>query len=155
VTLHSGRIPVGFGRGIKTRGRPFSVKAHLKECIVEVKAEENCLPHALIIAIAKVDNDQNYTAFRKGRKIHSVDQTLQQETGLDLNNGAEIPELINFQEHFRDYKILVYQGLDCDDIIFETQFDSSKRLNLSYDDVESHYHVIANLTGAMSKKVRM
>jgi len=27
---------------------------------VEVKAEENCLAHALIIAIARVENDANY-----------------------------------------------------------------------------------------------
>jgi len=32
--------------------------AHLKRIIVEVKAEDNCLDHALIIAIAKVDNIQ-------------------------------------------------------------------------------------------------
>ena len=49
-------------------------------------------------------------------------------------------------------QIVVYQCLGCDDIIFEGQVDSSKRLNLLYDDVERHYHVIANLTGAMVKR---
>jgi len=40
----------------------------------------------------------------------------------------------------------------CDDIIYEGQVDSSKHLNLLYDDVERHYHVITNLTGAMAER---
>jgi len=55
-------MPLGFGYGIKTKGRPLSVMAHLKKSIVEGKAEENCLVHALIIAIARVENDANYKA---------------------------------------------------------------------------------------------
>jgi len=39
VTVHSIRMPVGFGRGVKTMGRRISTMAHLKKCIVEVKAD--------------------------------------------------------------------------------------------------------------------
>ena len=46
----------------------------------------------------------------------------------------------------------MYQGLGCDDILYEGQVDSSKHLNLLYDDVERHYHVVTNLTGAMAKR---
>jgi len=53
-------MPVGFGNhAIKSMGRPLSVMAHLRHSIVEVKAEENCLAYALIIAISRVDNDPN------------------------------------------------------------------------------------------------
>ena len=48
--------------------------------------------------------------------------------------------------------IVVYQGLGCDDIMYEGQVDSSKHLNLLYDEVERYYHVITNLTVAMAKK---
>ena len=82
--------------------------AHHKKCLVDVKAEEYCLAHALIIAIARVDNDANYKAYRQGRKIRPVVQALLQETGIDLTSGGGIPELNRFQEHFRDYKIIVY-----------------------------------------------
>jgi hypothetical protein len=58
VEVNLVRKPVGFG-GVKTKGRPLSVKAHLKRSIVEVKAENNCIAHALIIAIARVTNDPN------------------------------------------------------------------------------------------------
>jgi len=42
--------------------------------------------------------------------------------------------------------------LNCEDVIFEGKVASEKRVNLLYDDVTRHYHVIANLTGAMSKQ---
>ena len=67
VVLHSVTMPVGYVygyRGIRTMGRPISVMAHLKKSIVHVKSEKNGLAHALIIAIAKVTNDQNYAAYR-------------------------------------------------------------------------------------------
>jgi len=58
-------MPVGYGmHAIKIRGRPLSVMAHHKKSIVDVKAEENCPAHAIIIAIARVDNDANYKAYR-------------------------------------------------------------------------------------------
>jgi hypothetical protein len=146
-------MPVGFGkRGMKSRGRPLSIMAHLKTSVVEVKASENCLAHAIIIAMAKVENDPNYKAYRKGRKIRPVVQELLDKTRLDLSEGGGIPQLIKFQEHFRQYKITVYRGLACEDIIFQGQVDSPKKINLLYDDVEQHYHVIVNITGAMAKK---
>jgi len=151
VTVHSIKMPTGFGRvALKSRGRPLYVMAHLKKSLVEVMTEENCLAHALIIAIARVENYANCTAYRKGRKIRPIVQPLLKETGIDLTRGGGIPELNRFQEHFRDYKIFVYQGLGCDDIMYEGQVDSFKHLNLLFDDVERHYHVITNLTGAMA-----
>jgi len=61
-------MPVGFRKNVlKSKGSPLSVMAHPKISIVEVKSEENCLAHALVIAIARVDKDPNYDAFRKGR----------------------------------------------------------------------------------------
>jgi len=152
VTVHSVKMPGGFGkRARKTMGRSFSAMARLKKSIVEVKTEENCLAHALVIAIAKVENDLNYKAYRQGWKIRNIVLTLLHETGIDLSSGGGIPELTRFQEHFRRYKIVVYHGLSCDDIMFQGRVDSSKRLNLLYDDVERHYQVIVNLTAAMAK----
>jgi len=99
VTVHSVRMPVGFGKSaIKSRGRPLSVMVHLKTSIVEVKAEKYSLAHALVISIAKVENDPDYKAYRKGRKIRQVVQTLLETTGIDLSNGTAIPELVSFKE---------------------------------------------------------
>ena len=119
---------------------------------MEVKAEENCLAHALVTAIAKVDKDPNFKAHIQGRKIRHVVETLLETTGIDLSNGAGIPELFRFQEHFREYRIFVYNRLNCDNIIFEGQVDSTKRLNILYDYIERHYNMIAKLSGAMARR---
>jgi len=101
--------------------------------------------------MAKVENDPDYKTYRQGRKIRPVVQKLLAETGISLSEDGWIPQLIKFQEHFRQYKITVYQCLVCEDVIFEGQVDSPKKINLLYDDVEKHYHVIVNITGAMAK----
>ena len=77
VTVHSVTMPVGFGRdAIKRKGRPLATMVHLKSSIVEVRAEENCLAHALVIAIARLNNDPNYTSYRKGNKIRPLVRQL-------------------------------------------------------------------------------
>jgi hypothetical protein len=66
VDVHSVRMPVGFGRrntkAVTTQGRPLSNLVHLKHSIVYVRAEQDCLAHALVIAIAKITGDANYKA---------------------------------------------------------------------------------------------
>jgi hypothetical protein len=62
IVVHRVGKPVAFGRFVKTKGRPISVMAVIKTSIIEVKAETNCLAHALIIAIAIATNDPNYIA---------------------------------------------------------------------------------------------
>ena len=125
---------------------------HLKRSIVEVKAKENCLAHALIISIPKLTNDSDYIAFRKGCKIRRVVDHLLATTGIVLSNGGGIAELISFQECFKEYKIVVFGGLGCEEIVFDGQMESEKRINLFYDDVKHHFHVISSVTGALSRK---
>ena len=99
-----------------------------------------------------MNNNSNYNSYRRGYKIRPAVQNLLETTGIDLTNGAGIPELDRFQEYFSEYKIVVYRGLNCDSIMFEGRVESPKRLNLLYDDVHKHYHVIASLTGAMARR---
>ena len=101
ITVHSVKMPIGHGR-IATKGRPIEKIVHLKRSIVEVKAEENCLAHALIISIAKLTKDSDYNAFRKGYKIRPFVDHLLTTTGIYLSNGGGIPELIRFLEHFTE-----------------------------------------------------
>jgi hypothetical protein len=153
VTVHSFTMPVGFGRdGMKRKGRQLATMAHLKRSIVEVRAEENCLAHALVIAIAKLNNDPNYTAYMKGRKIRRVVRQLLETTAIDLKNGGGIEELTRFQEHFHEYKNVVYSGLNCYCIMYQGHVEFDKRINLLFDEITRHYHVIGNLTGAMAKR---
>jgi hypothetical protein len=152
VTVHSVKLPIGRGRGIEAKGRPLEIMALLKRSIIKVKAEENCLAHALIISIARLTKDPNYNSYRRGCKIHVEVDRLLEATGIDLTNGAGIPELMRFQEHFKEYRIVVFAGLNCEDIMFDGQVESENRINLLYDEVSQHFHVIGSLTGALSRK---
>jgi hypothetical protein len=133
LDVHSVKMPLGSGR-LKSKGRTMAELAHLKRSI-KVKAEQNCLAHALVIAIAKVTNDPNYKAYRQGRKFLPVVQHLLETTGKYLNNGGGIPELMQFRSHFAEYRIVVYEGLRCDQIMFDGNTQSNKRLNLLFDKV--------------------
>ena len=63
VTVHSVTMPVGFGRDIiKQKGRPLAIMVQLKRSNLEVGDEENFSAHALITAIARLNNDPNYTS---------------------------------------------------------------------------------------------
>ena len=70
---------------------------------------------ALVIAKAKVDGDPNYYSYRRGYKIRPVVDRLLETTGIDLSLGGGVPELLRFQEHFKEYRI-VFGGLNCEDI---------------------------------------
>jgi hypothetical protein len=139
---------------MKSKGTPLEIMAHLKKSIVQVKAEINCLAHALLIAKARVHNDPYYNAYRDGRslKIRPAVQQLLATTGLNLDNGGGIPVLSKFQENFNDYKIVVYTGLYCDSIRFERQVQSSKNASTCFMMASLDYHVITNLTGTMAKR---
>jgi len=41
-----------------------------------------------------------------------------------------VDELQRFQDHFAEYKIVAYEGLNCEDVIFEGKVASEKRVNL-------------------------
>ena len=125
--------------------------AHLKKYIIEVKDTVNCLAHSLIISVAKVNIDPKYESYLIGNKIRPVIRNLLQTTSVDLPKGAGILELDRFQEHFREYKISVCQCFSYENILFEGQVESSKRLNLIYDYVERHYHVMTKPTSGKAK----
>ena len=111
IVVHSIKMTVDFvGVAFKTKGRQLAVMAHLKWSIIEVRAEENCLAHALIIVIARFENDSNYDSYRRGCRINPMVNHLLQTTGIDLTNGGGIRELSQFQEHFKLYRTIVYGG---------------------------------------------
>jgi len=130
MTVHSVKMPIGHGGGdgIATMGRPLDILVRLKRSIVQVKAENNCLAHALVIAKAKVEGDPNYALYRHGYKIkiRPVVDGLLETTGIDLSAGGGIPELMRFQEHFEEYTIVVFGGMNCEDIYFDGQVETEK-----------------------------
>ena len=94
VVVQSVKMPVCFGKTIKSKGRPVHEMVHEKRSIIEVKSKTNCLAHALIIAIARLTNDRKYKSKRQGRRmILPAVQHLLEATGIDLQNGGGIQEI--------------------------------------------------------------
>ena len=98
---------------MQSNERYESSRPWLKRIIVEVRFEYNCLAHAILIVIARLNKDPYYKAYSQGSKIRPVVRQLLETTGIDLKKGGGIPELTRFQEHFHEYKFVVYLGLNC------------------------------------------
>jgi hypothetical protein len=67
--------------------------------------------HALIIAIARVNNDTKYASYRQGNGLRQPVEDLLKASGVDLSNGGGLEELEQFQQYLSDYKNIVFDGL--------------------------------------------
>jgi hypothetical protein len=98
---------------------------HFKKSIIEVKDEQNCLAHALIIALARLNNDPNYNSYRQEYNLSPKVDHLLRTTGIDLTDGGGITELTQFHEHLK--KIIALSSTeDCVARIFSLTAGRSK-----------------------------
>jgi hypothetical protein len=151
VRLDHVRMPAGNGRE-KTKGRSLDVLSAVKRSIVVVKAAFLCLAHALIIAMARVNGDPKHATYKDGKCLEKPVEGLLKASGVDLSDGGGLEELEQFQDYLSDYKIIVYDGLSPDRLIFSGNSLSEKKLYLLYDADSGHYSVITNIKAAMVKK---
>ena len=151
VHLDHVRMPVGNGRE-KTKGRSLDVLSAIKRSIVLVKAAFLCMAHALVIAISNVNSDPKYKSYRNGYGLNKPVEDLLKAPGVDLSNGGGLEELQQFQDYLTDYKIVVFDGLSPDRLIFSGNSHWAKKLYLLYDSDNGHYNVITNIKAAMAKR---
>jgi hypothetical protein len=78
--------------------------------------------------------------------------TITRNDGHQFRSGRAIRVLAKFQEYFKDCRIVVFSGFNVEDIMFDGQIQTEKRINLLYDKVARHYLVIVNITAAMAKQ---
>ena len=103
-----------------------------------MKAAFLCMAHALVIAIANVNSDPKYESYRHGRCLKKPVEDLLKASGVDLSNGGGLEELQQFQDYLSDYKIVVFDGLSPDRLIFSGNSLSAKKLYLLYDSDSGH-----------------
>jgi hypothetical protein len=53
---------------------------------------------------------------------------------------------------FQKSRFVVFGDLKCNDIVFDKHVENEKTINVLYDDVSKHYHVLGNLTGALTRR---
>ena len=73
-------------------------------------------------------------------------------SGVDLSNGGGFEELEHFQEYLSDSKMVVFDGLNPDRVMFSENSFSDKKLFLLYNAGTRHYNVVTKLKAAMAKK---
>jgi hypothetical protein len=62
--------------------------------------------------------DPKYKSPSNGRGLRKPVEDLLEASGVDLSNGGGFQELRQFQEHLSDYKIIVFDGLNPDRVMF-------------------------------------
>jgi len=115
-----------------------------------VKAAFLCLAGAVIIA--RVNNDPMHKSYRDGCGLHKPVEEFFNASGVDLSNDVGFEELQQFQQYLSVYKIIVFDGLYPDRVMFSENSLSAKKLYLLYYRNSGHNNVITNLKGAMAKR---
>jgi hypothetical protein len=110
------------------------------------------LGSSLVISMAQVNGDPKYKSYRDSNCLQKPVEELLKASGVDLCNGGGLEELEQFQEYLSDYKIVVFEGLYPDRIMFSGNSVSDKKLYLLYDSDSGHYNVITNIKAAMAKR---
>jgi hypothetical protein len=75
------------GNRVKTKGRSLD-DLSAKERSIVVQAALLCLTHALIIGIARVNNDPMYALYRHRRYFEKPVEDLLKASGIVLSNGG-------------------------------------------------------------------
>ena len=72
-------------------------------------------------------------------------EVLWKASGVDLSNGGSFKGLKQFQEYLSDYKIVVFNGLNPDRVMFSGNSLSGKKLYLLCNADTKHYSLITTL----------
>jgi len=88
--------------------------------------------------MAKVNGDSKFKSYSNGRCLKEPVEELLKASGVDLSNGGGFKELQQFQQYLSDYKIIVFDGLYPDRVMFSGNSLSAKKLYLLYDRNNEH-----------------
>jgi len=84
-----------------------------------LKAAFLCLGQAIIIAMVKVNCYPKYKSHINGRNLEQPFEDFLSASRVNFANGAVLKELEQFQNYLSNYKIILYDGLSHDRVIFE------------------------------------
>ena len=147
--------PQGSGKS-KPKRTLLNIRDYLKDkkSIISINNNDDfCLARALVVAVAKIENDPKY-----GQIIKS-NRPVQLERALDLHQAANVPlgpcgidEVKLFQNYLTNYQIIVVSGDHNDCIIYPPQppgTDEKPTINLYFH--AKHFDVITSLPGFLNR----
>ena len=144
--------PQGGASNGRSKRTILNIREYLKKkkSVITITNTDNlCLARALVVAIARIENDPKYHQIResKGR--------IQLQRALDLHRAANVPldlcgldEVKQFQEHLTNYEITVLSGDHGDSIIFPSEPGDKQPIYLYYHN--KHFDVITKMPGFLS-----
>ena len=144
--------PQGSGRSKRTTLN-ISEYLHKKGSVITIKNNDNlCLARALVVAIAKIENDPSYTDLRDSKK------RVQQNKAIALHERANVPfgpcglpEVDLFQKYLTNYEINIVSGNHNDSIIYPPKPSTSNDVTPIYLYLhDNHYDVITSMPGFLS-----
>ncbi|KAG5885994.1 hypothetical protein JTB14_025388 [Gonioctena quinquepunctata] len=141
------RMPKGKNRVSKYNS--FDAECIKRKGIIVIKNKDYlCLPRALVVAKAYIDNESDKKKIREVMGVQT-NRTLEftEKSGVEIpKEGGGISELVKFQDYLSDYTITVYKyGNKGRDVLYEG-VGGDKKINLLHH--EDHYNVIISLTSA-------
>ena len=157
VTIDINHVKTPEGRGkSKLKRTTLNIRDHLKEkksVICINNTDDFCLARALVVSIARIENDPKYSHIRKSNR------PLQRERALDLHVAANVPlgpcgidEVKLFQNYLSNYQIIIVSGDHNNSIIYPPQppgTDEKPIISLYLH--ANHFDVITTLPGFLSR----
>ena len=147
--------PQGSGKS-KVKRTVVNIREYLKKkkSIITINNDDNlCLARALVVAVAKIENDPKFDQIRKSNR------DVQLERALQLHQAANVPlapcgmdEVELFQKYFTKYQIIVVSGDHNDSIIYPHKppgTDEKQSINLYYHN--KHFDVITTIPGFLNR----
>ena len=145
--------PQGSGRSKRTT---LNIREYLhkKGSVITIENNDNlCLARALVVAVAKIENDPKYKTLRDSRK------RTQQMKAMELHQTANVPfgpcglpEVDLFQKYLTNYEINIVSGNHNDSIIYPPKPSNNNNVTPIYLYLhDNHYDVITSMPGFLNR----
>ena len=144
--------PQGGTSNGKSKRTTLNIREYLKKkgSVITINNKDNlCLARALVVAVARIENDPKLDQIRKS------DRNIQRERALDLHQAANVPlglcgldEVKLFQAYLTDYEITIVSGDHDNSIIYPPEPGDKQPIYLYYHN--KHFDVITKMPGFLS-----
>ena len=154
VTVNIIRVeePQGGTSNGRSKRTTLNIREYLKKkkSVISINNNDNlCLARALVVAVARIENDPKYTQIRK------TQGHIKLQRALDLHQAANVPlglcgldEVDMFQKYLTNYEITVVSGDHDDSIIYPANPSDKQPIYLYYHN--KHFDVITKMPGFLS-----
>ena len=144
--------PQGGTSNGKSKRTTLNIREYLKKkkSIITIHNRDKlCLARALVVAVARIENDPKY------HQIRNLKGRIQFQRALDLHRAANVPldlcglaEVEMFQKYLTNYEITIVSGDHDNSIIYPPEPGDKQPIYLYFQN--KHFDVITKMPGFLS-----